>query len=40
VLAPSFIYSITSSPAEFAARIKRDAEIWGKVVRDANIRAE
>jgi tripartite-type tricarboxylate transporter receptor subunit TctC len=40
VLAPSFIYSITSSPEEFAARIRRDSEIWGKVVRDANLKAE
>jgi len=39
-LAPSFIYPITSSPAEFAARIRRDSDIWGKIVRDANVKAE
>jgi len=40
VLAPSFIYSIVSSPEEFAERIRRDSEKWGKVIRDANIKAE
>jgi tripartite-type tricarboxylate transporter receptor subunit TctC len=40
VLAPSFIYSIVSSPEDFAARIRRDSEKWGKVIRDANIKVE
>ncbi len=40
VLAPSFIYSIASSPEEFAARIRSDSVKWGKVIREANIKAE
>ena len=40
VLAPSFIYSIASSPEEFAARIRSDSAKWGKVIREANIKAE
>jgi tripartite-type tricarboxylate transporter receptor subunit TctC len=40
VLAPSFIYSIASSPEEFAARIQSDSAKWGKVIREANIKAE
>jgi tripartite-type tricarboxylate transporter receptor subunit TctC len=40
MLAPSFIYSIVSSPEEFAERIRRDSDKWGKVIRDANIRVE
>jgi tripartite-type tricarboxylate transporter receptor subunit TctC len=40
VLAPSFIYSIVSAPEDFAGRIRRDSEKWGKVIRDANIKAE
>jgi len=40
VLAPSFIYSIASSPEEFTARIRSDSARWGKVIREANIRAE
>jgi tripartite-type tricarboxylate transporter receptor subunit TctC len=40
VLAPSFIYSIVGSPQDFAARIRRDSEKWGKVIRDANIKVE
>jgi len=40
VLAPSFIYSIVSSPEDFAARIRSDSGKWGKVIRDANIKAE
>jgi tripartite-type tricarboxylate transporter receptor subunit TctC len=39
-LAPSFIYSITSTPEEFATRIRRDSDIWGRVVRDANLKAD
>src|SRR5215468_7428065 len=34
VLAPSFIYSIASSPEQFTARIQSDSAKWGKVVRE------
>jgi tripartite-type tricarboxylate transporter receptor subunit TctC len=40
VLAPSFIYSIASSPEQFTARIRSDSAKWGKVIREANIKAE
>ena len=40
VLAPSFIYSIVSSPEDFAERIRTDSAKWGKVIREATIRAE
>jgi tripartite-type tricarboxylate transporter receptor subunit TctC len=40
VLEPSFIYSITSSPDEFAERMRLDSEKWGKVIREANIKAQ
>jgi tripartite-type tricarboxylate transporter receptor subunit TctC len=40
VLAPSFIYSIAGSPEAFAARIRADTDKWGKVIRDAGIKAE
>jgi tripartite-type tricarboxylate transporter receptor subunit TctC len=40
VLAPSFIYSIVSSPEQFTARIRSDSAKWGKVIREANIKAE
>lgn len=40
VLAKSFIYSIVSSPEEFAGRIRADSEKWGKVIRDAKIKVE
>ena len=40
VLAPSFIYSIASAPEEFTARIRSDSAKWGKVIREANIKAE
>ena len=40
VLAPSFIYSIVSSPEEFAERIRTDTEKWGKVIREANMKVE
>ncbi len=40
VLAPSFIYSIASSPEQFAARIQSDSAKWGKLIREANIKAE
>jgi tripartite-type tricarboxylate transporter receptor subunit TctC len=40
VLASSFIDSIVSSPEDFAARIRADSAKWGKVIREANIKAE
>jgi tripartite-type tricarboxylate transporter receptor subunit TctC len=40
VLAPSFIYSIVSSPEHFAERIRTDSAKRGKVIREANIKAE
>jgi tripartite-type tricarboxylate transporter receptor subunit TctC len=40
VLEPNFIFSIASSPDDFAERMKRDSVKWGKVIRDANIKAE
>jgi tripartite-type tricarboxylate transporter receptor subunit TctC len=40
VLAPSFIYSIASSPEQFTARIQSDSAKWGKVIREAHIKAE
>jgi tripartite-type tricarboxylate transporter receptor subunit TctC len=39
-LAPSFIFSIVSSPEEFAARIRTESAKWGKVIKDANIKVE
>lgn len=39
-LTPSFIYSIGSPPAEFAARIKRDNAKWEKVIKDAGVKVE
>jgi tripartite-type tricarboxylate transporter receptor subunit TctC len=32
--------SIASSPEEFGARIRSESEKWGKVIRDASIKAE
>ena len=32
--------SIASSPEEFGAQIRTESEKWGKVIRDANIKAE
>ena len=32
--------SIASSPEEFGARIRSESEKWGKVIREANIKAE
>ncbi|HEY7298251.1 MAG TPA: tripartite tricarboxylate transporter substrate binding protein [Xanthobacteraceae bacterium] len=40
MLAPSFIYSIVSSPEEFAERIRRDSDKWGKVIQEAKIKVE
>jgi tripartite-type tricarboxylate transporter receptor subunit TctC len=31
---------VASTPEEFAARIKREIATWGKVIRDANIKAQ
>jgi tripartite-type tricarboxylate transporter receptor subunit TctC len=39
-LTRSFIYSIASSPAEFAARIARDSAKWGKVIKDAGVHVQ
>jgi len=39
-LAPNMIYSIASSPEEFAERIRLDLAKWGKVIRDANVTVE
>ena len=39
-LAPSFIFSIVSSPEEFAARIRTESAKWGKVIKDANVKVE
>jgi tripartite-type tricarboxylate transporter receptor subunit TctC len=39
-LAPSFIFSIVSSPDEFAARIRAESAKWGKVIKDANVKVE
>jgi len=39
-LAPSFIFSITSSPEAFAERIRIESAKWGKLIRDANLKAE
>src|SRR5262245_45725105 len=40
VLERSFIYSIVSSPEEFAERMRRDSDKWGKVIREAHIKGE
>src|SRR6202158_6121785 len=37
-LAPSFIFSIVSSPEEFAERIRRESAKWGKVIKDAGVK--
>jgi tripartite-type tricarboxylate transporter receptor subunit TctC len=39
-LAPSFIFPITSSPDEFAERIRRESAKWGKVIKDAGVKVE
>jgi tripartite-type tricarboxylate transporter receptor subunit TctC len=39
-LTPNFIYSIGSSPADFAARIARDNAKWSKVIKDAGVKVE
>jgi len=40
VLAPSFIYSIASSPEDFVERIRRESTKWAKVIHEAGIKAE
>jgi tripartite-type tricarboxylate transporter receptor subunit TctC len=40
ILAPNFIYSIASPPAQFDERIRVDLIKWGKVIRDANVKVE
>ena len=39
-LEPAFLGAVTGSPAEFSAFIKAEAAKWGKLVREAGIRAE
>ena len=39
-LAPNFIFPIVSPPEAFAERIRLESAKWGKVIRDANIKAE
>jgi tripartite-type tricarboxylate transporter receptor subunit TctC len=39
-LAPSFIFSIVSSPEIFAERIRSESAKWGKVIRDAGVKVE
>jgi tripartite-type tricarboxylate transporter receptor subunit TctC len=39
-LSPSFIFPITSSPEDFAARIRRESAKWGKVIKDAGVKVE
>lgn len=39
-LAPSFIYSIASSPDQFAARIRADYTKWGKVIKNAGVKVQ
>jgi hypothetical protein len=39
-LAPSFIFSIVSSPEIFAERIRSESAKWGRVIRDAGVKVE
>ena len=39
-LAPNFIYSIASSPEQFAKRIQSDSAKWAKVIHDANVHVD
>jgi hypothetical protein len=34
------VYPVVSTPAEFSARIARDYALFGKVAKEANVRAE
>ena len=39
-LAPSFIFSIVSSPQAFAERIRLESAKWGQIIRDAGVKVE
>jgi tripartite-type tricarboxylate transporter receptor subunit TctC len=39
-LVPSFIYSIASSPEQFAKRMQADSAKWAKVIKDANVHVD
>ena len=39
-LAPSFIFSVVSSPEDFAARIRTESAKWGKVIKEAGVKVE
>ena len=39
-LAPSFIFSIVSTPEIFAERIRAESAKWGKIIRAAGVKAE
>ena len=39
-LAPSMIFSIAGTPEDFAQRIKADYAKWGKVIKEAGVKAE
>src|SRR5262249_36710572 len=39
-LAPNFIFSIVSTPEVFAERIRTESAKWGKIIRDASVKAE
>src|SRR5262249_39070797 len=39
-LTPSFIFPITSSPEDFAQRIRMESAKWGKVIKEAGIKVE
>ena len=39
-LAPNMIFSIASTPEQFAERIRSDDVKWGKVIKDANVKVE
>ena len=39
-LAPNMIFSIASTPEQFAERIRSDDAKWGKVIKDANVKVE
>ena len=34
------IFSIASTPEQFAERIRSDDAKWGKVIKDANVKVE
>ncbi len=39
-LTPNFIFSIVSSPEQFAERIRVESAKWGNVIKDANVKVE